>query len=64
MKKLISYADENRLVLLLEVGRFGHPVGPDNTYLVGFYERFGFVKDSKSANKRVLMYRSQVLHGL
>jgi len=42
MQMVIDWADVNGLNLQLAVGRYGHPIGPNNDVLTRFYEKFGF----------------------
>jgi ribosomal protein S18 acetylase RimI-like enzyme len=64
MKKVTDYADEHGLALLLDVNQFGHPIGPDNAYLIGFYQRFGFEILNVRARVKTMRRPSQEKHAL
>ena len=62
MEKVISYADEHGLSLILDAQQFGHPIGPDNAYLVEFYKRFGFEVLNAKARVKTMRRPSQKKH--
>lgn len=68
MRKVVKHADENNLILVLRVQRYGSPHQPamNNHQLERFYAHFGFVKDPDPEERRapVFMRRvpSRVLH--
>lgn len=49
MQRVTDYADKHDITLTLVAKRFGWPMGPDNTYLVHFFEKFGFMPDSSGS---------------
>lgn len=62
MKKLESYADKHKLVLILQVRRYGTPhEGMSNSELEMFYSKFGFIRQSD--RKPVVMIRPSMQQG-
>jgi GNAT superfamily N-acetyltransferase len=60
---IIRFADENRMMLWLEVRRYGKPQsGLSNSGLVTFYQKFGFVIVDDDKNP-VMMARRPLLKG-
>ena len=64
MQKIVEWADANNMTLILDVLRFGHPIGPDNAYLIRFYEKFGFEVHNPRARIKTMFRSSQELQGL
>lgn len=42
LKKVTSYADSKKIILLLEVGAYGEEPRLNDAQLISFYEKFGF----------------------
>lgn len=58
MERVLEWADNSGYSLILEVGRYGQPVGPDNDVLVRFYESLGFEKiDKENPREKIVMLR-------
>lgn len=55
MEHICEWADQNEIVLFLEVGRYGHPIGPDNEILEAFYKSFGFrdIYDTEDGSRMI-----------
>lgn len=62
MQQVVEYADERNMRLILDAQQFGHPIGPDNSYLVAFYERFGFMVVNPRGRIKTMIRASQKKH--
>lgn len=59
MQKLIDFADENKLRLVLDVQQFQNPRGLSNEDLIEFYMKFGFDVVNPAARPIVMWRASQ-----
>lgn len=57
MHKVVDFADDEGLTLILLARRYGHPIGPDNMQLKKFYEKFGFVRERDPDPRVIFMIR-------